>query len=159
MVFQGERERMKKIQAVTIILIIAMQLAMAHATFATHSATIEWLKPGRGLPKDDPSYPPMPGLPNEYFWNGITPKWIWFTVTNNGPDAKKEIKLVFEKYPDGSPMFNFSQTSQSKAGWYATPDEFGPNKRPTVLYFRTDSEYIKAGETVTFGLLMTEGPE
>ena len=146
---------MRKIHAVTILLILVMQLAMAHMTLATHSATISWVK----TQKDDPSYLLMPGGPDEYFWNGITPKWIRFTVRNNGPDAMKEIKLVFQKFPDGNVMFNFSQTSQSKAGWYVTPDEFGPNKRPTVLYFRTDSQYIQTGETVTFGLFMTGGPE
>lgn len=148
---------MRKELAIIIIVILAAQMAAIGTTFATHSATIQWVKPQ----KDDPSYIPPPGTPYEYYWNGITPKWISFTVKNNGPDPIKEIKIIFQKYTDGNSMFNFSQTRQSKTGWYATPDEFGLNKRPTVLYFRTDSssQYIAAGETVTFGLLMTEGPE
>jgi hypothetical protein len=150
---------MKKFQAIVIILILTGPLAAIGITFATHTATVQWVKPTAPTTTDDPSYPSMPGTPDQYFWNGITPKWIYFTVKNNGPDGISEIKLVFQKYPEGNSMFNFSQTSQSKAGWSATPDEFGPNKRPTVLYFSTNNKFIAQGETVTFGLFMTDGPE
>jgi hypothetical protein len=157
----------KKNQAIAVILVLVIQLAIQLAavgiTFAAHSATVVWVKPDSHHPwlRDDPSYPFMPGLPNEYFWNGTFAKWISFTVTNNGRDMIKEIKIVFQKYDNGSSMFDFGQTGQNKTGWYATPDEFGPDKRPTVLYFRTDSssQYINAGETVTFSLFMTHGPE
>jgi len=147
---------MKKFLAMAIMLTIAIDLASINITFASHTATVAWAKE----PPIDPTYPPHPGAANEYYWNGYTPKWITFTVKNNGPDQIKEIKIVFEKDAIGNSNFNFSQTSQNKTGWYATPDEFGPNKRPTVLYFRTDSlNYtIQVGETVSFGLFMTQGP-
>lgn len=148
---------MKKFLSITIILLIAVDLSLINNTLATHSATVAWVKE----PPIDPTYAPHPGQPNEYYWNGHTPKWINFAVTNNGPDPIKEIKIVFQKDADGNSQFNFSQTSQSKTGWYATPDEFGPNKHPTVLYFRTDSstQYIQTGETARFGLFMTQGPD
>jgi hypothetical protein len=148
---------MKKFLAMAIMLTIAIDLASINITFASHTATVAWAKE----PPIDPTYPPHPGAANEYYWNGYTPKWITFTVRNNGPDQIKEIKIVFEKDAIGNSNFNFSQTSQNKTGWYATPDEFGPNKRPTVLYFRTDNPnyYIQVGETVSFGLFMTQGPD
>jgi len=147
---------MKKFLVTVIMLTIAIDLASINITFATHTATVAWAKE----PPTDPTYSPNPGAANEYYWNGYTPKWINFTVKNNGPDAIKEIKVIFAKDSNGNSYFNLTQTRQ-KTGWYATPDEFGPNKRPTVIYFRTDnsSNYIKAGETARFDLLMTEGPK
>jgi hypothetical protein len=148
---------MRRDLAVIIIVILAAHIAAIGTTFATHSATIQWDKSAR----DDPTYPFMPNATNMYYWNGTFAKWINFTVTNKGQDMIKEIKIVFQKYDNGTSMFQFNQTWQSKTGWYATPDEFGLDKRPTVLYFRTDtsSQYINVGETVTFGLFMTQGPE
>jgi len=129
---------------------------LMNITFATHTAKVQWVKEA----PVDPTYPPHPGDANEYYWNGYTPKWINFTVKNNGPDPIKEIKIVFKKDSDGNSYFNFTKTQQ-KTGWYATPDEFGPNKRPTVLYFRTDSSqnYIQEGETARFDIFMTQGPK
>jgi hypothetical protein len=155
-IIERRKENMKKFLAIAIMLTIAIDLASINITFASHTATVAWVKE----PLTDPTYPPHPGPANEYYWNGYTPKWISFSVKNNGPDPIKEIKIVFEKDPIGNSNFNFSQTSQNKTGWYATPDEFGPNKRPTVLYFQTDSPdyYIQVGETVSFGLFMAQGP-
>jgi archaellum component FlaC len=155
-IIERRKENMKKFLAIAIMLTIAIDLASINITFASHMATVAWAKE----PPTDPTYPPHPGAANEYYWNGYTPKWINFTVKNNGPDPIKEIKIVFKKDSDGNSYFNFTQTRQ-KTGWYATPDEFGPNKRPTVIYFRTDdsNNYIKAGETARFDLFMTEGPK
>ena len=49
--------------------------------------------------------------------------------------------------------------NKTRSGRYATPDEFGPNKRPTVLYFRTDTNPIRQGETARFDVYMAEGPK
>lgn len=149
---------MRKLLALAIILLIAIGLASVRITFATHTATVAWVKES----PLDPTYPPHPGAPNEYHWNGYTPKWINFTVANNAnSDPIREIKAVFMKDAEGNSYFNFSQTRQNVTGWYATPDEFGPNKRPTVIYFRTDSSqnYIQAGQTGRFDFFMTEGPK
>jgi len=148
---------MKKILAIIILLLLVVNpLLLMNTTYATHTAKVQWAKEEPA----DPSYTPHPGDGNEYYWNGYTPKWINFTVKNNGPDPIKEIKIIFKKDPDGNSYFNFTQTQQ-KTGWYATPDEFGPNKRPTVLYFRTDSpqNYIHEGETARFDIYMTRGPK
>jgi hypothetical protein len=148
---------MRRREAAVISIILIAQLAAISSVYSAHSATIQWDKSLR----DGPTYPFMPNSTNMYYWNGTFAKWINFTVTNKGPDVIKEIKIVFQKYDNGSSMFQFNQTWQNKTGWYATPDEFGPDKRPTVLYFRTDtpSQYINVGETVSFSLFMTKGPE
>jgi len=147
---------MRKLLLVVILLATIISMVPIKNTFATHTATVQWVKEAPA----DPTYPPHPGAANEYYWNGLTPKWINFTVKNNGPDSIKEIKVVFEKDSNRNSFFNFSETRQ-KTGWYATPDEFGPNKRPTVLYFRTDdpSYYIKKGETARFDIFFTQGPK
>jgi len=146
---------MRKIVLMMLLVTVVSGVTIVHDSFATHTATVQWAKE----PPADPTYPPHPGKPNEYYWNGYTPKWINFTVKNEGPDPIKEIKIVFKKDPNGNSYFNFTQTQQ-KTGWYATPDEFGPNKRPTVLYFRTDTPayYIKEGETARFDIFFTQGP-
>jgi len=145
---------MKKTLFIVLLLLMLSAAMSVHDSLARHTATVQWAKE---IPAD-PTYPPHPGAPNEYYWNGYTPKWINFTVTNNGPDPIREVKLVFEKDENGNSYFNFTQTIQ-RVGWYATPDEFGPNKRPTVLYFRTDTNPIKQGETARFDIYMTEGPK
>jgi len=145
---------MRKIVLIILLLTVLSGVTIVHDSFAKHTATVQWAKETPA----DPTYPPHPGAPNEYYWNGYTPKWINFTVTNNGPDPIKEVKLIFKKDENGNSYFNFTQTNQ-RSGWYATPDEFGPNKRPTVLYFRTDTNPIKQGETARFDIYMTEGPK
>jgi hypothetical protein len=139
-----------------IVVTIAFSSASVNITFATHTTIIAWSKE----PPADPSYEVHPGAPNEYHWNGYTAKWLNFTVENNGPDAIKEIKLAFRKDLNGNSYFNFTSTRQ-KEGWSAIPDEFGPNKCPTVIWFRAeDSEYyIKKGEIARFDIFMTEGPK
>ncbi|MEM3827870.1 MAG: Ig-like domain-containing protein [Conexivisphaerales archaeon] len=144
---------MKKIVLPLILLIFAIGLAPI-STYATHTAIVQWAKEQPA----DPTYVPHPGEANEYYWNGYTPKWINFTVKNNGPDPIKEIKVVFKKDAEGNSYFNFSKTNQP-SGWYATPDEFGPNKRPTVIYFKTDTNPIGSGKTYRFDIYITEGPK
>ena len=148
------KETMRKIVLIILLLTVLSGVTVVRDSFAKHTATVQWAKETRA----DPTYPPHPGASNEYYWNGYTPKWINFTVTNNGPDPIKEVKLVFKKDENGNSYFNFTQTNQ-RSGWYATPDEFGPNKRPTVLYFRTDTNPIRQGETARFDIYMTEGPK
>ena len=147
---------MKRFLTLFVVLLMILHMALMNPTLATHSADVAWIKEPPIL-----SYAPQPGAPNEYFWNGQTAKWINFTVKNNGPDAIKEIKIVFQKDTPGNSLFNFSQTSQNVTGWYAVPDEFGPNKRPTVLYFRADSNdsYLQVSMTAQFDLYMTGGPD
>ena len=144
---------MKKIVLIMILLAAAIS-SLPIGTHANHTAVVQWAKE----PPADPTYPPHPGKANEYYWNGYTPKWINFTVKNNGPDSIKEIKIVFKKDEAGNSYFNFSKTNQP-SGWYATPDEFGPNKRPTVIYFKTDTNPISPGKEARFDIYMTEGPK
>ena len=147
---------MKKFLLIATMLTIALSMTPINNTLATHTATVQWAKEAPA----DPTYPPHPGEADQYYWNGYTPKWINFTVKNNGPDPIKEIKIIFKKDTDGNSYFNFTETRQ-KTGWSATPDEFGPNKRPTVLYFHTDNPayYIQNGETARFDIFFTEGPK
>jgi len=147
---------MRKILTLAILLALTINIVSINIAIANHTATVAWSKEA----PSDSTYPPHPGAANEYYWNGYTPKWINFTVKNDGPDPIREIKIIFKKDLDGNSYFNFTETRQ-KTSWYATPDEFGPNKRPTVLYFRTDSSiyYIQKGETARFDIFMTEGPK
>ena len=145
----------KLLQSAILLVVLTLTLTAAShiQTYAKHTATVQWSKEPR---IDD--YAPHPGDASQYYWNGYTPKWVNFTVTNNGPDPIREVKVVFQKDENGNSYFNFTNTNQP-SGWYATPDEFGQNKKPTVIYFRTDTNPIPQGKTYRFDIYMTEGPK
>ena len=141
---------MKKLLSVALVMILMLGLGflMIHSAFGAHTATVTWVESGSDVLAVSP-----------ISW----PRWLNFTVFNNGPDSITEIKFVIQKDGDGNAFFRFENSKHKLAAilWTAIPDEFGPDNYPTVIYFRAEpsGKPIAPEATGEFDILFSDGPE
>lgn len=134
--------------ALVTILMLGLGFLMIHSAFGAHTATVTWVESGSDVLAVSP-----------ISW----PRWLNFTVSNNGPDSITEIKFVIQKDGDGNALFRFENSKHKLAAinWTAIPDEFGPDNYPTVIYFRAEpsGKPIASEDTGEFDILFSDGPE
>ncbi|MCK4434186.1 hypothetical protein KAU92_01750 [Candidatus Bathyarchaeota archaeon] len=140
---------MKKILPIALVTILVAGLVLLTLpnAFAEHTTTTVWMESGSDVLAVSP-----------ITW----PRWLNFTVTNDGPDGLKEIKFVIQKDDDGNALFKFenSKHGNEAANWTAIPDEFGPDNYPTVIYFKAEpsGNPIITDSTGEFDIRFSDGP-
>jgi len=129
------------------ILVTGLVLLTLPNAFAEHTTTVVWMESGSDVLAVSP-----------ITW----PRWLNFTVTNDGPDGLKEIKFVIQKDDDGNALFKFENSKHGNEAelWTAIPDEFGPDNYPTVIYFKAEPSGgpITIDSTGEFDILFSDGP-
>jgi len=140
----------KKLMLMTLVVLLMFTMSFAaipHA-FAMHKAEVKWVE------TDSPILSVSP-----ITW----PRWLNFTIFNEGPNNIIEIKFVIQKDTNGNALFKFenSEHKGAAANWTAIPDEFGPDNYPTVIYFRAEpsGNPIPPGGSGEISILFVGGPE
>lgn len=141
------RKKLFPIALVTILL-LGLGILMIPSAFGAHTATVRWVESGSDVLAVSP-----------ISW----PRWLNFTLLNNGPNSITEIKFVIQKDDAGSALFRFENSGHKLAArnWRAIPDEFGPDNYPTVIYFRADpsGQPIALKDIGEFDILFSNGPK
>ena len=139
---------MKKIFVLICVIMIAFGFLRLSPISASHIATVKWIKEFG-----------HPGKDTEYYWNGHSPKWINFSVRNDGGDPITKVEVIL---PEGSGKVLFYITDIIKPNnWESELDEPDDYKRPQIIRFWTENPAygINSGSSAEFKLFFKEGPK